>query len=47
MLDACLEVAPHIFAKAGAPCAFGKCKEGSMSCGEIQKPRERQMVKKL
>lgn len=47
MLDACLEVAPHIFAKAGATCAFGKCKEGSMSCGQIQKPRERQLVKKL
>ena len=47
MLDACLEVAPHLFAKAGASCAFGKCKEGSMSCGNIQKPREKQLVKKL
>ena len=47
MLDACLEVAPHLFAKAGASCTFGKCKEGKMSCGEIQKPRERQLVKKL
>ena len=46
MLDACLEVAPHLFAKAGASCTFGKCTEGSMSCGEIKKPREKQLVKK-
>lgn len=47
MLDACLEVAPHLFAKAGASCTFGKCKEGSMTCGEIQKPRDKQLVKKI
>lgn len=46
MLDECLEVAPNLFAKAGATCTFGKCKEGAMSCGQIQKPREKQLVKK-
>ena len=34
-----------LFAKAGAKCAFGKCLEGKMSCGEIQEPREKQKVK--
>ena len=33
MLDICKEVAPNIFAKAGASCVRGKCKEGKMSCG--------------
>lgn len=47
MLDACLDVAPHLFAKAGATCAFGKCKEGAMTCGKKQLPREKQLVKKL
>ena len=47
MLDLVLEVAPNLFEKAGPTCAFGKCKEGSMSCGNIQQPREKQKVKKL
>lgn len=33
MLDMCKEVAPNIFAKAGASCMRGKCKEGEMCCG--------------
>ena len=45
MLDLVLEVAPHLFAKAGAKCVFGKCPEGKMSCGEKQEPREKQKVK--
>lgn len=43
MLDLCLEVAPSVFKKAGAPCVFGKCKEGAMSCGVKQSPRKRQL----
>lgn len=34
MLDICKEMAPNIFAKAGASCVRGKCKEGKMSCGQ-------------
>ena len=34
MLEICKEVAPNIFAKAGASCVRGKCKEGKMSCGK-------------
>lgn len=33
MLKQCKEVAPTIFANAGAPCVSGKCPEGRMSCG--------------
>lgn len=33
MMDICKEVAPRIFANAGASCRRGKCSEGSMSCG--------------
>lgn len=33
MLKICKEVAPNIFAKAGASCVRGKCKEGKMCCG--------------
>lgn len=33
MLKLCKEVAPNIFAKAGASCVRGKCKEGKMCCG--------------
>lgn len=46
MLDLVLEVAPHLFAKAGAKCTFGNCPEGKMSCGKKQEPRELQKVKK-
>jgi len=43
MLDLVLEVAPNVFNKAGAPCAFGPCKEGSMSCGTKVSPRQKQL----
>ncbi len=33
MLDICKEIAPNLFANAGASCVRGKCKEGKMSCG--------------
>ena len=33
MLNICKEVAPNLFANAGASCVRGKCKEGKMSCG--------------
>lgn len=33
MLDICQEIAPNIFANAGASCVRGKCKEGEMCCG--------------
>ena len=33
MLDICKGVAPNLFAKSGASCVRGKCKEGKMSCG--------------
>lgn len=46
MLDLVLEVAPNVFSKAGAPCVFGKCPEGSMSCGKKQEPREAQKIKR-
>lgn len=37
MLKQVKEVAPHIFAKAGAPCTYGVCTEGVMSCGNPRK----------
>lgn len=46
MLDLVLEVAPHLFAKAGAKCTFGVCPEGKLSCGKKQEPRPLQKVKK-
>ena len=45
MLDICLEKAPLLFKKAGPTCAFGKCKEGAMSCGTKVNPRPKQLVK--
>ena len=42
MLDLVLDVAPNVFKYAGAPCVFGKCPEGSMSCGKKQKPKAKQ-----
>ena len=44
MLDLVLPIAPNIFSKAGAPCVFGKCPEGKMSCGQKQKPRSKQLT---
>ena len=38
MLDLCKEVAPTIFADAGASCvATGRCPEGAKSCGKVKK----------
>ncbi len=34
MLTICKEVAPNLFANAGASCVRGRCKEGKMSCGQ-------------
>lgn len=42
MLDIVLDIAPDVFAKAGAPCVFRKCPEGKMSCGKKQEPRTKQ-----
>lgn len=33
MLRQCREIAPVLFAKAGASCEYGKCPEGAMTCG--------------
>jgi len=46
MLDLVLEVAPNVFSKAGAPCVFGRCPEGKMSCGIKQEPKPAQLIKK-
>ena len=46
MLDEVLEVAPELFGYAGAPCAYGVCPEGAMSCGKKQQPRPKQLLKK-
>lgn len=45
MLDQVLDVAPNVFAHAGAPCVYGTCKEGKMSCGHPLEPRAKQPVK--
>ncbi len=39
MLELCLSVAPNLFAKAGAPCVYGACPEGKMSCGKAAEVR--------
>ncbi len=39
MLKLCLSVAPNLFAKAGAPCVYGACPEGKMSCGKATEVR--------
>lgn len=36
MLSQVIKVAPAIFNNSGAPCTFGKCPEGSMSCGKTR-----------
>lgn len=36
MLSLVYEVAPAIFGKSGAPCIFGKCDQGAMSCGTVR-----------
>lgn len=37
MLAEAIKVAPAIFSHSGAPCTFGKCPEGKMSCGKPRK----------
>lgn len=46
MLDLVLDVSPVLFQNAGAPCTFGTCKEGKMSCGKRQQPKEKQLIYK-
>ena len=41
MLELVLEVAPHLFKKAGPPCVRGGCPEGKMSCGMVMQMREK------
>lgn len=41
MLALCLQVAPHLFKKAGPPCVSGACPEGKMSCGKSREMREK------
>lgn len=45
MLDLVLDVAPNVFAHAGATCTYGSCKEGKMTCGTPVMPREKQPKK--
>lgn len=33
MMKICQKIAPRLFKYAGASCRYGKCSEGSMSCG--------------
>ena len=46
MLEIVLDIAPNVFANAGAPCVFGKCPEGKMSCGQKQQPKLKQITRK-
>ena len=46
MLDIVLDIAPNVFATAGAPCTFGKCPEGQMSCGKRQDANIKQIIKR-
>lgn len=41
MLELVLEVAPHLFKKAGPPCVRGGCPEGKMTCGKLSEMREK------
>lgn len=41
MLEECKKVAPILFKKAGPSCYTSTCKEGKMSCGKPNIPRER------
>ena len=40
MLAEVRKVAPILFLKAGAPCTYGKCPEGEMTCGQPRKPED-------
>ena len=37
MLTLVYKAAPLLFSKTGAPCTFGRCPEGVMSCGKVRK----------
>lgn len=39
MYKLCVDVAPHLFKKAGPPCVSGACPEGKMSCGKMVEMR--------
>ncbi len=39
MFALCVEVAPHVFRRAGPPCANGTCPEGKMTCGKAAEVR--------
>ena len=41
MLELVLKAAPNLFKFAGPPCLFKPCPEGKMSCGGMNKVRER------
>jgi flavin-dependent thymidylate synthase len=36
MLKEVIQLAPAIFMNSGAPCTYGKCTEGAMSCGVVR-----------
>lgn len=40
MYKLCVDVAPHLFKKAGPPCVSGACPEGKMSCGKMVEMRQ-------
>lgn len=44
MLREAIKIAPTLFSRSGAPCTFGRCPEGEMTCGE---PRSIDDVLKL
>ena len=41
MYTLCVDVAPHVFRRAGPPCANGACPEGKMTCGKAAEVRAR------
>ncbi|MDO5027976.1 MAG: FAD-dependent thymidylate synthase [Bacillota bacterium] len=41
MLKICKSIYPAIFSKAGPGCTYGPCPEGPMTCGEMEKVREK------
>ncbi len=41
MLTLVYEVAPSLFVRAGAPCSYGPCPEGKMTCGKMLEVKEK------
>ncbi len=41
MLELVYEVSPALFNSSGAPCSYGPCPEGKMSCGKMKEVREK------